>query len=120
MITFIILPSGVGSHSGIGKMQDTETRFREILDRVSRYISGYSDMPVVSSRYLQLPDLFNSRRTEPGGQSSNGPMNAGALVRQASEARSISPPVDIQQEHRIGERSRPEENVVSGDGVDLG
>lgn len=95
-------------------MQDTETRFRDILDRVSRYISGYSDMPVLSSRYLQLPDLFNSRRTEPGGAGSSVPMNAGALVRQASEARSISPPVDIQQEQLMGERPRPEENVVSG------
>lgn len=91
-------------------MQDTETRFREILDRVSRYISGYSDMPVVSSRYLQLPDLFNSRRSEPGP---SVPLNAAALVRQASEARSISPPVDIEraQERMPGERQRPEENV---------
>lgn len=96
-------------------MQDTETRFREILDRVSRYISGYSDMPVVSSRYLQLPDLFNSRRSEPGP---SVPLNAAALVRQASEARSISPPVDIEraQERMPGERQRPEENVVSGGG----
>lgn len=49
---------GVGSHSGIGRVQDTESLFHDILDRVSRYISGYSEAPIVSSRYLQLPDLF--------------------------------------------------------------
>lgn len=49
---------GVGSHSGIGRAQDTESLFHDILDRVSRYISGYSEAPIVSSRYLQLPDLF--------------------------------------------------------------
>lgn len=103
--------TGVGSHSGIGKLQDTETRFREILDRVSRYISGYSDMPVVSSRYLQLPDLFNSRRSEPGP---SVPMNS-VLVRQASEARSLSPPVDSEQERRtpLERPNRVDDHVVS-------
>lgn len=53
---------GVGSHSGIGRLQDSESLFRDILERVTRYISGYSDAPIVSSsRYLQLPDLFVAR-----------------------------------------------------------
>ena len=100
---------GVGSHSGIGKSQDTETRFREILDRVSRYISGYSDMPIISSRYLQLPDLFNSRRSEPGP---SVPTINSPLVRQVSDSRSLSPPAENEQE-RSGERSRSDDNVVS-------
>ncbi|XP_054162277.1 uncharacterized protein LOC128960231 [Oppia nitens] len=56
---------GVGSHSGIGRIQDLETRFREILDRVSRYIAGYVDAPIVAPRYLQLPDIFSPIRETP-------------------------------------------------------
>ncbi|CAG2111587.1 unnamed protein product, partial [Medioppia subpectinata] len=56
---------GVGSHSGIGRIQDSESRFREILDRVSRYIAGYVDAPIVAPRYLQLPDIFSPIRETP-------------------------------------------------------
>jgi hypothetical protein len=56
---------GVGSHSGIGRIQDSESRFREILDRVSRYIAGYVDAPMVVSRYLHLPDIFSPIRETP-------------------------------------------------------
>jgi hypothetical protein len=55
----------VGSHSGIGRVQDSETRFREILDRVSRYIAGYVDTPIVAPRYLQIPDIFSPIREIP-------------------------------------------------------
>ncbi|UXI17726.1 exostosin-1 [Sarcoptes scabiei] len=54
---------GVGSHSGTGHSQDTESRFREIFDHIGRYISGYCDNSLLSSRYLQLPDLFKSQAT---------------------------------------------------------
>ena len=95
-------------------MQDTESRFREILDRVSRYITGYSDIPVAStSRYLQLPDLFNtSRHSE---SSASGIINGrNELVRQVSEARSITPLIEDRSEPaNEGDRPRPEENVVS-------
>lgn len=39
-----------------------ESRFRDILDRVSRYIAGYVDAPVITPRYLQLPDIFSPIR----------------------------------------------------------
>ena len=97
---------GVGSHSGTGKMQDTEFRFREILDRVARYISGYSDIPVVSSRYLQLPDLFNPRQNE-----QSMPLNR-MISRQVSEARSLSP-TTVENEPQERERMRPDEHLVS-------
>lgn len=51
---------GVGSHHGTGRTQDTESCFRKILDHITRYVAGYNDTSFISSRYIQLPDLFNS------------------------------------------------------------
>lgn len=57
-------PLGVGGHGGIGKRGDSDSRFRDILDRISRYISGFVDAPIMS-RQLLLPDIFNVQRTSP-------------------------------------------------------
>lgn len=51
---------GVGSHHGTGRTQDTESCFRKILDHITRYVAGYNETSFISSRYIQLPDLFNS------------------------------------------------------------
>lgn len=59
-LTLLFLPRGVGGHGGIGKLGDSESRFRDILDRVSKCIAGYVDAPMpVVPRYLQLPDIFS-------------------------------------------------------------
>jgi len=73
---------GVGSHSGIGRIQDSESRFREILDRVSRYIAGYVDAPLVAPRYLQLPDIFSPIRQIP---------HQSSLSQSLAEARTTTP-----------------------------
>ena len=48
---------GVGGHGGVGKRADHESRFREILDKVARYVAGYVDVPPLN-RPMLLPDLF--------------------------------------------------------------
>lgn len=54
---------GVGGHGGIGRRGDNETRFREILDRITRYIAGYVDMPLFNRNYI-LPDLFQTQQNQ--------------------------------------------------------
>ena len=54
---------GVGGHGGIGRRGDNETRFREILDRITRYIAGYVDMPLFNRNYI-LPDLFQAQQNQ--------------------------------------------------------
>ncbi|RWS02006.1 Neuralized-like protein, partial [Dinothrombium tinctorium] len=51
----------IGGHGGIGKRGDSETRFRDILERIARYLSGYVDVPLVS-RNFPLLDLFTPVR----------------------------------------------------------
>ncbi|KAI1290090.1 Protein maternal effect lethal 26 [Halotydeus destructor] len=50
---------GVGSHGGTGKASDTESRFRDILDRISRYITGNIDYHI-SNRQSLFPDIFTN------------------------------------------------------------
>lgn len=54
---------GVGGHGGIGRRGDNESRFREILDRVSRYIAGYVDLPLFNRNYM-LPDLYQTQQNQ--------------------------------------------------------
>ena len=54
---------GVGGHGGIGRRGDNETRFREILDRIARYIAGYVDIPLFNRNYI-LPDLFQAQQNQ--------------------------------------------------------
>ena len=54
---------GVGGHGGIGRRGDSESRFRDILDRIARYIAGHLDAPVFN-RQLFLPDVFAT--SDPG------------------------------------------------------
>ncbi|RWS25595.1 Neuralized-like protein, partial [Leptotrombidium deliense] len=52
----------IGAHGGIGKRGDSETRFRDILDRISRYLSGYVDAPLIP-RNFPILDLFSPVRS---------------------------------------------------------
>lgn len=54
---------GVGGHGGIGRRGDNATRFREILDRITRYIAGYVDIPLFNRNYI-LPDLFQPQQNQ--------------------------------------------------------
>ena len=128
---------GVGSHSGTGRVQDTESRFREILDKVSRYVVGFHDMPIVPSRYLQLPEIFNSRKNDQspmsrramsGGHVQNSRQHQSAA--QISDYRSVrsdtnhsvsSPTIDSEQDELRNPSSRNStvfdmSRVVSGSG----
>lgn len=59
---------GVGGHGGIGRRQDRESRMREIVERVGRYVSEYAQMPAVFGRPLPLPDLFSQVQQPSGGR----------------------------------------------------
>lgn len=54
---------GVGGHGGIGKKGDNESRFKEILDRITRYIAGFVDLPLFNRNYM-LPDLFQAQQSQ--------------------------------------------------------
>ena len=54
---------GVGGHGGIGRKGDNESRFRDILDRVSRYVAGYVDTPLFNRNYM-LSDLFQTQQNQ--------------------------------------------------------
>lgn len=54
---------GVGSHGGIGRRADNESRFREILERITRYIAGYVDLPIFNRNYM-LSDLFQTQQNQ--------------------------------------------------------
>ena len=50
----------MGGHAGIGKSGDSESRFRDLLEKVSRHLSGsYMDPPMIPHSYLQMPDVFS-------------------------------------------------------------
>uniref|UniRef100_T1K6Z3 Uncharacterized protein n=1 Tax=Tetranychus urticae TaxID=32264 RepID=T1K6Z3_TETUR len=55
---------GVGGHGGIGKSGDSETRFRDILNTISRCIAGNPDA-AIPSRNQTLQHLFYPRSGDP-------------------------------------------------------
>lgn len=62
LIVFPIL--GVGGHGGIGKNGDSETRFRDILNTISRCIAGNPDSSI-PNRNQTLNHLFYPRSSDP-------------------------------------------------------
>ncbi|XP_053201018.1 uncharacterized protein LOC128386079 [Panonychus citri] len=55
---------GVGGHGGIGKNGDSETRFRDILNTISRCIAGNPDSSI-PNRNQTLNHLFYPRSSDP-------------------------------------------------------
>lgn len=53
---------GVGGHGGIGKKGDNESRFKEILERITRYVAGGVDLPLFNRNYMLPSDLFQAQQ----------------------------------------------------------
>lgn len=63
-LIFLKTESSIGGHGGIGKKGDNESRFKEILDRIARYIAGYVDLPIFNRNYMLSSDLFQTQQNQ--------------------------------------------------------